>query len=98
MSPEAVEIIKEAAAKGMPVAAQHSALLILRAAGVLDGKHYATIEFTAPEGINEGQGVVQDGNIITASTCPHWAAPLMGKPDTTTELTQKLIDSLVSTP
>jgi putative intracellular protease/amidase len=97
MSTEAVEIVQEASAKALPIAAQHSALLILDAAGVLDGKQYAALEFTAPRGIRKGHGVVQDGNIITASTCPHKARPKTGRPDTTVELTDKLIASLVST-
>ena len=59
--PEAVKIVKQAVAQGKPVAAQQSAIKILVTAGVLGGKHIAS----------QGQGVVQDGNITTAGTCPY---------------------------
>jgi putative intracellular protease/amidase len=96
--PEAVEIVRKAAALGKPIAAQNSSVvLILAKAGVLTGKQFAMYpgyEIYVPEGIYKGAGVVQDGNIITSGTCPNYASGT--RPDGTAELTQKLIDSLKS--
>jgi hypothetical protein len=46
-----------------------------------------------PEGIYDGTGVVQDGQVITSGTCPHQARPT-GSPDGTAELTKKLIEAI----
>jgi hypothetical protein len=45
--------------------------------------------------VYSGDGVVQDGNIITSEICPYMAVAI-GKPDGTTELTRKLIDALAA--
>lgn len=95
--PEAAEIVKKAVALGKPVAAQVSGVFTLGAAGVLNGKQFAIYtgyEKYIPAGIYKGIGVVQDGNIITSGTCPHYASAT--NPDGTAELTQKLIASLAS--
>jgi putative intracellular protease/amidase len=89
------EIVKE----GKPLAAQTSAVLILAKAGVLNGKKFGLEEnliSLAPEfknAIYSGTGVVQDGNIITSGTCP-MMAKMTGKKDGTTELTNKLIETI----
>ena len=95
-SPEAIEIVKKAVALGKPVAAQLRSVLILSKAGVLNGKQFAFAagyEKAIPEGIYKGEGVVQDGSIFTSGSCPGEAIK-SAKPDTTVELTQKLISAV----
>ena len=94
----AVDLVKQAVAQGKPVAAQFGGILTLNAAGVLDGKHFTYVEqgkslITAKNAIYDGEGVVQDGKIVTSSNCP-FMEKQMGKPDGTTELTQKFIAEL----
>jgi hypothetical protein len=43
-----------------------------------------------PDAISSGDGVVQDGNIITSGICPHMAK-MGGKQDGTSKLTEALI-------
>ncbi len=96
---EAVEIAKEAVTQGKLVAAQDTSVLILNAAGVLDGKQYAYYTQYgnfATNGIYKGTGVVQDGNIITSGSCPTLALWQPGAKDTTTELTEKFINLLAA--
>ena len=96
LGPDAVEIVKKAAALGKPIAAQLRGIGVLYQAGVLNGKQFAMLagfENHIPEGIYKGEGVVQDGNIITSGICPGEAGR---KPDGTSELTKKLIDALAS--
>jgi putative intracellular protease/amidase len=94
--PEAQRLIKEAVVSGKPVAAQLGSVVTLARAGVLEGKKFAfTEEFlpTAPalEGYEfGGQGVVDDGNIVTSGVCP-FAAQETGLEDTTPALTKALI-------
>jgi len=98
LPPEALEIVKKAVAQGRPLAAQQSAVLILAKAGVLDGRRFAIAaehEKDITVGICEGAGVVEDGRIITAGTCP-LQARTYGLPDTTSELTRKFIASVAS--
>jgi putative intracellular protease/amidase len=90
----AIEMVAEAAAQGKPVAAQYGSVFTLARAGLLDGKHYAYESDGFPEGIHDGTGVVQDGNIITSGTCSYEAL-LTSRPDGTPELTQKLIEAIV---
>jgi putative intracellular protease/amidase len=85
-----LEMVRQAAAQGKPIAAQHSAITILSSAGLLAGKHYAFSLPVFPEGICDGEGVAQDGLIITGSSKPQMVDTL-GWPDTTAELTRKLI-------
>lgn len=91
---EAIEMVKEAAAQGKPVAAQYGSVFTLARAGLLDGKRYAYGYATIEEGIYSGTGVVQDGLVITSGTCPYQAR-LTGRPDGTAELTQKLIETVI---
>jgi putative intracellular protease/amidase len=98
-SPEAsgargVEMVKQAAAQGKPIAAQHGSINLLSQAGLLKGKHYAYQLDVFPEGICDGPGVVQDGLIITSGTDPGMAERT-GRPDCTVELTRKLIAAVV---
>ena len=95
---EAVRIAKEAVAQGKPVAAQNGGGVTLSAAGALNGKQFALLQDPGarmPGGSYKGTGVVQDGNIITSGTCPYMAR-MTGLQDGTSELTQKLIDSLAA--
>jgi transcriptional regulator GlxA family with amidase domain len=85
-------------AAGKPVAAQFGAVYTLAEAGLLKGKRYAI--FSEPEedsrfdgAVYSGNGVVQDGNIITSGTCP-FIARQEGATDGTPKLTQTLIDEL----
>jgi putative intracellular protease/amidase len=92
---EAVDMVKQAAAQGKPVAAQYGAVFILARAGLLNGKQYAFgyETSTIKDGIFGGTGVVQDGQVITSGTCPYQAR-ITGRPDGTAELTQKLIEAV----
>jgi putative intracellular protease/amidase len=93
---QAVEIAKEAMASEKPVAAQAGGIYTLSAAGALKGKKFAFGQASnMGEGLYQGDGVVQDGNIITSGICPMLARQL-NRPDGTRELTQKLIDALAS--
>lgn len=97
-NPDAIRIIKEAAALGKPIAAQLGGILTLSDAGILEGKQFAifnALASTISNGKYMGEGVVQDGNIITSGICPYMEQMGAGK-DGTPELTQKLIDTLNS--
>lgn len=91
---QAVEMVKQAAAQGKPIAAQHGSIHTLARAGLLAGKRYAMGLAVFPEGIYSGTGVVQDGVVITSGICPELARET-GKPDGTAELTRKLIAAVV---
>ncbi len=100
--PEAVAIVKQAAAQEKPIAAQFGAVQILAEAGLLKGKRYAYMfDPLSPslgprkdprfaDAIYGGTDVVQDGNIITSGICPYIGA-MQNIPDGTTGLTQALI-------
>ena len=89
-----VEIVREAVAAGVPVAAQFGSVGMLGEAGALDGREYAAREVLAVEsGTYRGFGVVRDGDVITSGTCPY-AARTTGRPDGTPELTRLFIDAL----
>jgi len=105
VSPAAVSIIKQAVAKGKPVAAANGSVYILAEAGALKGKRYAFVDDPLHQpppntkdsrfegAIYSGPRVVQDGNIITSGVCPvteGW----MGMPDCTPELTRAFIAKL----
>jgi putative intracellular protease/amidase len=82
ISPAAVSVVKQAVAKGIPVAANGGAIYILAEAGTLKGRRYSfTQDLFNPysphkrdprfEGaIYNGHGIVQDGLIITSAICP----------------------------
>ncbi|HMD90020.1 MAG TPA: DJ-1/PfpI family protein [Anaerolineaceae bacterium] len=93
---ETLMIIKNAVAQGKVIAAQYGGVDDFYTAGVLKGKQYAYDEDNSvnyPDAIYKGEGVVQDGNIITGGICPY-VAKTTGKPGTTAELIQKFIDAL----
>jgi len=103
VSPQAVAIVKKFLADGKPVAAAANATIVLAEAGVLKGKKYAyatdplkkteTWPRTDPRfkgAIYSGQGVVQDGKIITSGVCPNLEKLGVGKNETD-ELTEKFI-------
>ena len=99
LSPEGSAIVKEAAAKGKPIAAQTGSVFLLAQAGVLKGKKYALPKDhlgTPPlaDAVYSGDGVVQDGNIITSGVCPYMAK-MAGMQDGTTKLTEALIAQLL---
>jgi putative intracellular protease/amidase len=91
--PEAVKIVRDALAKGIPIAAQNGGVFLLSMAGGLKGKKFTIASFFA-QNIKEGtyceDTVVQDGNIVTSSACP-FMERYGGKQDTTMEITQKFI-------
>jgi len=103
--PIVVSIVRQAVAKGKPMAAPGGSPYILAEAGALKGKRYAFIEDplnpSPPHqkdprfegGIYSGSGVVQDGCIITSGRCPNIEART-GLPDNTIELTQAFIAEL----
>jgi putative intracellular protease/amidase len=105
VSPVAVSIVKQAVAKGKPVAAQLGSVNILAEAGVLKGKRYAFVrdplnplppneKDSRFEGaIYSGRGVVQDGMIITSGICPAMGEAT-GMSDCTPELTRAFIAKL----
>jgi putative intracellular protease/amidase len=93
-APEVVKIATDAAAAGEPIAAQRSSLYILSKAGLLKGRKYAYVHAAwFPEGVYGGDGVVQDGNIITSAICPN-AAQDFAKPDGTVPLMNAFIKVL----
>ncbi len=97
IAPEAVTMVRKAAAGDKHVAAQFGSVLILAKAGLLIGKKYAFAEeedVNANDlkgGVYSGTGIVQDGNIITSGVCPFWDR-LRGLQDGTPELTRTLIN------
>ncbi len=92
-----VEIVREAVAADVPVAAQYGSVSMLAEAGALDGRQYAAGEelppWTLEDATYTGYGVVADENVITSGTCSY-AALEYGRPDGTQELTQLFIDAL----
>ena len=90
--PEAVRIVKEAASLGLPIAAQRGSVLILNSAGLRDREKQPELSKDA-EWYYGGTGVFQDGMIITSGICPYYSWET-GKPDGTTELTNRFIAQL----
>ena len=94
--PELEALLQEAVAAGKPVAAQLGSVIQLARAGLLVGKKYAyTEEFISVspelEGLEHGgQGVVEEGNILTGGVCPY-AARMNELEDTTVPLTKAFI-------
>jgi putative intracellular protease/amidase len=100
LPPEGTAIVKEAVAKGKPLAAQTGSVVLLARAGVLSGKKYAIEKSWVEENpvlkdsIYSGEGIVQDGRIITSGICP-LTAKNQGLPDDgTSKLTEALIAEL----
>ncbi len=100
VAPESITLVKESVSAGKPVAAQFGGVFILAKAGLLEGKKYA---FSSEPDLNEqpefkdavysGQGIIQDGNIITSGICSS-AARERQLQDGTSELTQTLIKAM----
>ena len=98
--PESVQLVKEVLAQGKPIAAQNGAVRVLSQANGLRGKNFAISGYFATGDGKQwfdwdggkfiGDGVVQDGNIVTSGICPT-TAKFVKKPDGTLDLTQKLI-------
>jgi putative intracellular protease/amidase len=95
---EGTAFIKTFAATGKPIAAQTGGVVLLARAGLLSGKKFAIASGWVeqnPElksGIESGDGIVQDGRVISSGVCPYMAK--QGRPDGTTKLTQALIAEL----
>ncbi len=92
IEPELIKIAADAAAAGKPIAAQRSSVYILAAAGLLKDRKYSYVRDVFPEGIYSGNGVVQDGNIITSAICPNAASS--ERPDGTVPLMEAFIKVL----
>ena len=97
---ELVQFARKAVSTGKPVAAQMSAVGTLFDAGVMTGRQFAAVDRADvrpyfKEAVWKGEGVVQDGNILTSGICPNMTKE-MGKQDGTAALTQKFIDALAS--
>jgi len=97
---EVVAFIKKISTEGKPMAAQTLSVADFAKAGVLVDKKYAfTIDPDLNEypefkgGIYSGEGVIQDGNIITSGTCP-WKTRKYDKPDGTRKLTELFIKAI----
>ena len=101
LKPEVAAIVRGALAERKPVAAQLSSVITLAYAGVLTGKKYAFIEEWAAgqsvlnDAVYSGNGIVQDGKIITSGVCPY-AARESGLQDGTTGLVEALIAEIRS--
>jgi len=97
---EVAELLEEAVARKMPIAASRGSVVALARAGGLKGRKYS---FAGPVDTSEhpefaggtylGTGVVRDGNISTSAICP-LAAKALGEADKTAELTQSFIACL----
>ncbi|MEE9449175.1 MAG: DJ-1/PfpI family protein [Ignavibacteriaceae bacterium] len=100
LDPEVVAFVKKISTEGKPLAAQTLSIADFAKAGVLVNKKYAfTIEPDVNEypdfkgGIYSGEGVIQDGNIITSGTCP-WKTRKYGAPDGTRKIAELLIKAI----
>jgi putative intracellular protease/amidase len=97
---EVVAFIKKVSKEGKPMASQTLSVADFAKAGILVDMKYA---FTLDPDVNEypefkggifsGEGVIQDGNIITSGTCP-WKAREFDLIDGTPKLTQLFIQAL----
>ena len=100
LDPEVVTIVKKISKENKPLEAQTLSVANFAKAGILVDKKYA---FTINPDVNEypdfkggvysGEGVIQDGDIITSGTCP-WKTREYGVPDGTRKLTQLLIKAI----
>jgi putative intracellular protease/amidase len=106
VSSETVSIVKKALADGKPVAASANASIILAEAGLLKGKKYAYFrdplttdanwkrtDLRYEGGIYSGDGVVQDGKIISSGVCPILERG-SGKQNGTVQLTRTFIAAI----
>ncbi|MCK5464098.1 MAG: DJ-1/PfpI family protein [Bacteroidales bacterium] len=97
---EVVGFIESVVERDKPMAAQTLSVADFAKAGILVGREYAfTIDPDTSEypefkgGFYRGEGVVQNGMIITSGTCP-WKTREYGKPDGTREMTELLIAAI----
>jgi hypothetical protein len=97
LPPEGLALIKAAATARKPIGAQTGSVVQLARAGVLSGKKYALVKGmmtsnaeVLKSAVYDGEGVVQDGTIITSGICPY-TAKQQGVPDGTTRLTELLM-------
>ncbi len=101
-----VAIVKKTLTDGKPVAAAANASIILAEAGLLKGKKYAyfrdplkpdanwkRMDLRYEGGIYSGDGVVQDGMIITSGVCPQLEKG-SGKQNGTVNLTRTFIAAI----
>jgi protease I len=90
--PEAlIATARSAYEKGMPIAAQVSGVGTLAKAKILEGKNYGGFSaISSSGGTYQGNGVVQDGKIITSGSCPNAALYFKWK-DGTPELMEAFI-------
>jgi len=99
LPPEGTAFIKAFAAMGKPIAAQTGGVVLLARAGVLSGRRFAIASGWVernPElksGIESGDGIVQDGRVITSGVWPYMAKE-QGRPHGTPKLTQALLAEL----
>ena len=95
-NPGILSLIKKAVDAGKPIAAQTGSVVTLGRAGVLSGKKYSHNGLNAAlkDGIYGGIGIVQDGKIITSSSCPYQASQYKGVEDGTAKLTEAFIAEL----
>jgi len=105
VSPLVISIVKQAVAKGKPVAAQYGSVNTLAEAGVLKGKRYAFLQdrfnpyppqkrdWRFEGAIYSGSGIVEDGMIITSGVCPSIESTT-GLREGTPELTRAFIAKL----
>lgn len=97
-TPETVNFVKSIAKQDKPIAAQVASVYLLAEAGVLEGKKYALYSDQSDKSdfkgsVYGGNGVVQDGKVITSGGCP-WSAHKNRGKDRTAELTQSFMDIL----
>ena len=95
-----VDLVRDAANAGKPIAANRGSVGVLAEAGILKGRRFAG---ASPVNVEEhpcylgstytGTGTERDGLVSTNGICP-LAARSLGLPDGTADLTQSLIDSL----
>ncbi|UCH13284.1 MAG: DJ-1/PfpI family protein, partial [Bacteroidales bacterium] len=100
LNPEVVSFVKTVSKEDKPMAAQTLSVAVFAQAGLLINRKYAfTIDPDVNKypdfkgGIYKGEGVIQDGNIITSGTCP-WKTREYGKLDGTRKLTQLLVEAI----
>jgi putative intracellular protease/amidase len=106
VSYEAVAMVKKALSAGKPVAATSNGSVVLAVAGLLNGKKYAYFrdplktekdwkrtDLRYKGGIYSGDGVVQDGKIITSGVCPALER-FYGKQSGTVPLTKAFIAAI----
>jgi hypothetical protein len=86
--PELIETVRQIGTTKKALGAQMSSIDILKKAGLLNGRKYAT---------SLRSGVVRDENIITSMNCPYMAK-YEGVEDLTAELTRQFIEMLSSLP